>query len=70
MDSPTKLLPGLPPIPEKGDIQSFLDASELEYTPDGKYIRWSALNKRHPRNWSAARKAFDSSVIIFLDLFT
>lgn len=70
MDSPAKLLPDPPVVLEKGDVQSFLDAYELEYTPDGKYIRWSASNKKHPRNWSATRKGFDSSVIVFLDLFT
>lgn len=70
MDSPTKFLPGLPVVPEKDDIQPLLVAYGLEYTPDGKYIRWSASNKKHPRNWSATRKAFDSSVIVFLDLFT
>ena len=50
--------------------QSILDAYGLEYTPDGQYIRWSVSNKKHPRNWNMPQKIYDSSVIIFLDLFT
>lgn len=63
------VLMNLPPLPE-GNAQSILDAYGLEYTPDGQYIRWSVSNKKHPRNWNMPQKIYDSSVIIFLDLFT
>jgi hypothetical protein len=32
-------------------------------------ISWRADSKDHPRNWSTARKTFDTTVIIFLELF-
>ena len=51
-------------------IQSVLDGYGLELTPDGEYVRWTASNCRHPRNWSASRKIYDSSLIIFLEFFT
>ncbi|KAJ5290147.1 uncharacterized protein N7443_010400 [Penicillium atrosanguineum] len=60
----------LPASHDSSNIQSVLDAYGLEFTSDGKLIRWSASNKKHPRNWSTSRKSFDSSVIIFLELFT
>lgn len=53
-----------------GHLQYVLDENGLEYTPDGKFIRWSASNKKHPRNWHMSRKIYDSSLIIFLDFFT
>jgi hypothetical protein len=59
----------LPPTQNRPDIQHFLDAYGLEYTPDGQCIRWSNSNKKHPRNWPAARKIYDTGLIIFLDLF-
>lgn len=60
----------LPPTGDQCDVQSFLDEYGLEYTPDGQFIRWSCLNKKHPRNWPASRKIYDTGLIIFLDLFT
>ncbi|KAJ5312437.1 hypothetical protein N7508_003267 [Penicillium antarcticum] len=60
----------MPPIPDRTSIQSHLDNYGLEYTPDGEFIRWSASNINHPRNWPLLRKIYDSSLIIFLDLFT
>lgn len=70
MDTPSKLLPDSPLAPEKGNVEAFLCAYGLEFTPDGKHVRWSPGNTKHPRNWSSARKAFNSSVVIFLDFFT
>ncbi|KAJ5950779.1 uncharacterized protein N7479_009192 [Penicillium vulpinum] len=71
MDSPRVSKPiHISPMPDQANIQSLLDENGLEYTPDGEFIRWSASNKHHPRNWPIARKIYDSSLIIFLDLFT
>ncbi|KAK2616601.1 hypothetical protein QQS21_000424 [Conoideocrella luteorostrata] len=55
---------------DDGALQFLLDEQGLEYTTDGKYIRWSISNKNHPRNWPMTRKVYDSSVVIFLDFFT
>ncbi|OQD77508.1 hypothetical protein PENDEC_c002G05180 [Penicillium decumbens] len=60
----------LRPSHDSSYVQSILDHYELEFTSNGKLIRWSSSNKRHPRNWSTSRKTFDTSVITFLDLFT
>lgn len=60
----------LPPSHNSSNIQSVLDDYELEFTADGKLIRWSASNKNHPRNWSTSRKLLDSSLLGFFDLFT
>ena len=54
----------------QGNVQGLLEEHGLEFTPDGQYIRWSVSNKRHPRNWSASRKIYDTGLIIFLGLFT
>ncbi|KAH8700928.1 putative MFS transporter [Talaromyces proteolyticus] len=51
-------------------LQSHLDEMRLEFTPDRHFVRWSASNRRHPRNWPMVRKVYDSSLIIWLDLFT
>ncbi|KAJ5590640.1 hypothetical protein N7450_004612 [Penicillium hetheringtonii] len=55
---------------EKGHLHLVLEDNGLEFTPDGGFIRWSASNKKHPRNWHMPRKIYDSSLIIFLDFFT
>lgn len=60
---------GPPQTDAQNDIQLLLHKHGLEYTPDGGLIRWSASNSQHPRNWSIARKFYDTSLIIFLDLF-
>ena len=36
---------------------------------DDGLIGWRPDSKDHPRNWTAARKAYDTSVIIFLEFF-
>lgn len=61
---PTSLVPGT------RDLRTVLNEYGLEFTPDGQLIRWSASNQNHPRNWTLARKVYDSHLIIFLDLFT
>ncbi|KAJ5112051.1 hypothetical protein N7532_000096 [Penicillium argentinense] len=60
----------LAPVENAEGIQSLLDEHGLEYTLNGEFIRWSVSNKRHPRNWPASRKIYDTGLIIFLDLFT
>lgn len=37
---------------------------------DDGYIRWRPDSPDHPRNWSAYRKSFDTTLIFTLDLFT
>ncbi|KAI1854654.1 hypothetical protein JX265_007478 [Neoarthrinium moseri] len=49
---------------------SILDEQGLELTPDGQHVRWSRANQRHPRNWSKARKAYDTGLIIWVDVYT
>lgn len=51
-------------------LKESLDVFSLEWTPNQKLIRWATGNPRHPRNWSMARKVYDTSVLIWLDLFT
>jgi len=40
----------------------------LQRGSDG-LISWQRGSKDHPRNWTTARKAFDTTVIIFLEFF-
>ena len=40
----------------------------LQRGTDG-LISWQRGSNDHPRNWSPARKAFDTTVIIFLEFF-
>jgi len=40
----------------------------LQRGSDG-LIAWRSDSKDHPRNWSASRKAFDTTVIIFFEFF-
>ncbi|PYI00267.1 MFS multidrug transporter [Aspergillus sclerotiicarbonarius CBS 121057] len=64
------ILLGQPHTEAQDHVQFLLDEHHLEYTPDHGFIRWSASNPQHPRNWLPARKMYDTSLIIFLDLFT
>lgn len=41
----------------------------LERDSDG-LIGWRPDSKEHPRNWSAKRKIYDTTVIILLELYT
>jgi hypothetical protein len=34
------------------------------------HVKWLRDAAVHPRNWSTARKTFDTSLILLLDLFT
>ena len=55
---------------DKGILEPQLRQYGLEFATDGFHIRWAKGNQRHPRNWSIVRKAYDTSLIIFLELFT
>ncbi|KAB8250858.1 subtilisin-like protein [Aspergillus flavus] len=55
---------------DKGILEPHLRQYGLEFATDGFHIRWAKGNQRHPRNWSIVRKAYDTSLIIFLELFT
>ncbi|KAJ5267020.1 hypothetical protein N7478_009828 [Penicillium angulare] len=71
MDSPqVKASLSLPSVADSDDLQLALETHGLEFTPNGQLVRWSAFNKKHPRNWPLSRKIYDSSLIIFLDFFT
>ncbi|KAL4806793.1 major facilitator superfamily domain-containing protein [Aspergillus unguis] len=52
------------------DLPALLNEHGLQLTPDAKFVRWSSTNQEHPRNWSTLRKLYDTSIIIFLDLYT
>lgn len=55
---------------EKDNLQFYLDKHALELTPDGKFVRWSAKNRRHPRHWSTLKKVYNSILIVWFDFFT
>ncbi|KAL4816673.1 major facilitator superfamily domain-containing protein [Aspergillus spinulosporus] len=42
----------------------------LEIDPGSGCIRWEKNSKDHPRNWSSSRKMYDSSLVMFLELYT
>ena len=51
------------------EIRMTLDARGLELSDDG-HIHWSKRNPAHPRNWKPGRKAYNTGVILFLELIT
>lgn len=50
-------------------VLSCIDKLELRMAEDG-YLKWKPDASGHPRNWSASRKVFDTSLVLLLDLFT
>ena len=66
--SPDCLLPSTPS--QDSHLSFILEDNGLELTADGQFVRWSASNKKHPRNWHMPRKIYDTGLIIFLDFFT
>lgn len=34
------------------------------------YVKWRTDASAHPRNWTSTRKAFDTGLVLLLDLFT
>lgn len=51
------------------DTADCMDELGLRLDDDG-YIKWRIDSPDHPRNWSVSRKAFDTTLIFMLDLFT
>lgn len=54
---------------EHSRAETVLAEHQLEFTPDGQYVRWQRGNKSHPRNWPLWRRVFDITVVFLLDLF-
>ncbi|KAK4251846.1 polyamine transporter 1 [Corynascus novoguineensis] len=52
----------------KDEEAELLASLGLQRVEDG-LISWRADSKDHPRNWTALRKTFDTTVIIFLEFF-
>ncbi|KAK1149558.1 hypothetical protein N8T08_005107 [Aspergillus melleus] len=52
------------------DIDEKLHQYGLRLADNGRSVVWKSDNPRHPRNWSTARKVYDVSWVIFLDLFS
>lgn len=50
-------------------MQEYLQEHYLEFAPNGKAIRWTHDNPRHPRNWPVWRKSYDIGLVCLLDLF-
>ncbi|OJJ32668.1 hypothetical protein ASPWEDRAFT_60982 [Aspergillus wentii DTO 134E9] len=53
----------------KPSVGAYLLQHDLEFTPDGRFVRFKPDNKTHPRNWSLTRKSYDIGMIFMLDLF-
>lgn len=53
---------------EDQPVSAYLAEQGLEFTPDGKFVRWQGQNKKHPRNWHIARKIYDTSLFCALDM--
>lgn len=49
-------------------LQHHLHLQGLEIH-DGRLVRWRKNAAEHPRNWLARRKAYDITLVIFLDFF-
>lgn len=54
----------------KHELEQVLSEHGLALTNDGRHVRWAKDNQRHPRNWSSLRKAYDFSIIFWLEVFT
>jgi hypothetical protein len=55
-----------PPSPA---VERVLDELELRLVDDD-YVKWRTNASAHPRNWTAARKTYDTGLVLLLDLFT
>jgi hypothetical protein len=51
------------------ELRLNLESLGLELTEDG-HIRWDKKNPAHPRNWTTWRKAYNTGVVLFLELVT
>jgi hypothetical protein len=70
MLTPGVLKPDVVSVTETVDagLEPGLASLGLERRSDG-LISWASNSKDHPRNWTNARKAFDTTVIISLEFF-
>jgi hypothetical protein len=57
------------PVRSDGEHNEALQELGLSLEDNG-YVKWRTDCTAHPRNWSASRKAFDTGLILLLDLFT
>ena len=57
------------PASSSGEYTEALEQLGLRLEDDG-YVKWSKDCVAHPRNWGGSRKAFDTGLILMLDLFT
>jgi len=57
------------PVPENNEHAQLLEQLGLRFGDDG-YVKWRFDCEAHPRNWTLSRKAFDTTLILMLDLFT
>lgn len=51
------------------ELEETLEKFGLRLEDDG-CLNWRADASAHPRNWSVSRRAFDTSVLLALDLYT
>lgn len=51
------------------EVTKVLEELGLRLVEDG-FVKWRTDASAHPRNWSASRKAFDTGLVLMLDLFT
>ncbi|KAF9879925.1 MFS multidrug transporter [Colletotrichum karsti] len=56
-------------VVQETDEATILARYGVERQPDG-LINWQRSCKKHPRNWSTARKTFDTVIIIFFEFYT
>jgi hypothetical protein len=70
MLTPDVLKPDAVSVTETEDpgLEPELASLGLGRRSDG-LISWGSDSKDHPRNWTNARKVFDTTVIIFLEFF-
>jgi hypothetical protein len=57
------------PASSSGEYTEALEQLGLRLEDDG-YVKWRTDCVAHPRNWRDSRKAFDTGLILMLDLFT
>lgn len=55
--------------PSNGEYVEELQQLGLKLEDDG-FVKWRIDCTAHPRNWCVSRKAFDTGLILLLDLFT
>lgn len=56
--------------PDSLQLHLLLAQNGLKMASDELHVQWAMGNRRHPRNWSIFRKAYDISLVVFLELFT